>query len=211
VDGRTLLLGDWTPFVRDGIDVLRLGLVIATVAALVAGDVDGALAFGFAAAFTLLARVVNLPRAYDFGFVLVLTLHATGEAFGWYDSLAWFDRVVHVVLPCLVAPVLYIGLGRLEVLPDPRDDTHARHYVGMAIVTFCLGMAVGGLWEIVEYSSDGVLDTALSEGNSDTVGDLVADAVGSVLGALLLVAWARWGWGSVRRITGVNTYEDSDA
>ena len=67
------------------------------------------------------------------------------------------------------------------------------------------------MWEIVEYSSDGVLDTALSEGNSDTVGDLVADAVGSVLGALLLVAWARWGWGSVRRITGVNTYEDSDA
>ena len=92
MDGRTLLLGDWTPFVRDGIDVLRLGLAIATVATLVAGDVDGGLAFGFAAAFTLLARVVNLPRAYDFGFVLVLTLHAAGEAFGWYDSLAWFAQ-----------------------------------------------------------------------------------------------------------------------
>jgi hypothetical protein len=211
VDGRKLLLGDWTPLVRDGIDMLRLALVIATVATLFAGDVDGALAFGFAAAFALLARVVNLPRPYDVGFVVVLTLHAAGEAFGWYDSLAWFDRVVHVVLPCLVAPVLYIGLARLDVLPDPRDDTHARHYVGMAIVTFCLGMAVGGLWEIVEFSSDGMLDTALSEGNSDTVGDLVADAVGSILGALLLVAWAIWGWGSVRRVTGVNTYEDSDA
>jgi hypothetical protein len=211
VDGRKLLLGDWTPLVRDGIDMLRLALVIATVAALFAGDVDGALAFGFAAAFALLARVVNLPRPYDVGFVVVLTLHAAGEAFGWYDSLAWFDRVVHVVLPCLVAPVLYIGLARLDVLPDPRDDTHARHFVGMAIVTFCLGMAVGGLWEIVEFSSDGMLDTALSEGNSDTVGDLVADAVGSILGALLLVAWAIWGWGSVRRVTGVNTYEDSDA
>jgi hypothetical protein len=211
VDGRKLLLGDWTPLVRDGIDMLRLALVIATVATLFAGDVDGALAFGFAAAFALLARVVNLPRPYDVGFVVVLTLHAAGEAFAWYDSLAWFDRVVHVVLPCLVAPVLYIGLARLDVLPDPRDDTHARHFVGMAIVTFCLGMAVGGLWEIVEFSSDGMLDTALSEGNSDTVGDLVADAVGSILGALLLVAWAIWGWGSVRRVTGVNTYEDSDA
>ena len=211
MDGRKLLLGDWTPLVRDGIDMLRLALVIATVATLFAGDVDGALAFGFAAAFALLARVVNLPRPYDVGFVVVLTLHAAGEAFAWYDSLAWFDRVVHVVLPCLVAPVLYIGLARLDVLPDPRDDTHARHFVGMAIVTFCLGMAVGGLWEIVEFSSDGMLDTALSEGNSDTVGDLVADAVGSILGALLLVAWAIWGWGSVRRVTGVNTYEDSDA
>jgi hypothetical protein len=204
-------MGDWTPVVRDGIDVLRLALVAATVAALVAGNAGGALAFGFATGFALLARVVNLPRPYDLGFVVVLLLHATGEALGWYDSIWWFDRVVHVVLPCLVGPVLYIGLARLEVLPDPRDETHAQHYTGMAIVTFCLGMAIGGLWEIVEFSSDGVLDTALSEGNSDTVGDLVADAVGSLLGALLLVAWALWGWGSVRRVTGVNTREDVDA
>lgn len=204
-------MGDWTPVVRDGIDVLRLALVAATVAALVAGNAGGALAFGFATGFALLARVVNLPRPYDLGFVVVLLLHATGEALGWYDSIWWFDRVVHVVLPCLVGPVLYIGLARLEVLPDPRDETHAQHYTGMAIVTFCLGMAIGGLWEIVEFSSDGVLDTALSEGNSDTVGDLVADAVGSLLGALLLVAWALWGWGSVRRVTGVNTREDVNA
>lgn len=197
--------------VRDGIDVLRLLLVAATVVALVLGEVGGALALGFAAVLALLARVINLPRAYDLGFVLVLTLHALGEALGWYDSLGWFDRVVHVVLPCLVAPVLFIGLARLEVLPDPRDDATIRHYVGMAIVTFCLGMAVGGLWEIVEYASDGTLDTALSEGNADTVGDLVADAVGSLLGALLLVAWSVWGWGSVRRVDGTNRYEDVNA
>ncbi|KHL13421.1 hypothetical protein CLV56_3924 [Mumia flava] len=211
MDARRLILGDWTPLVRDGIDVLRIGLVVATLVALVAGNVGGALALGFATVLALLARIINLPRPYDAGFVLVLTLHAVGEALGWYDSISWFDRVVHVVLPCLVAPVLYIGLARLDVLPDPRDETHARHYTGMAIVVFCLGMAVGGLWEIVEFTSDGTFDTALSEGNSDTVGDLVADAVGSLLGALLLVAWAVWGWGSVRRITGVNTYEDADA
>jgi hypothetical protein len=211
VDGRRLLLGDWTPLVRDGIDVLRLVLLLATGAALLVGDAGAALALGFVAALALLARAVNLPRPYDFGFVLVLTLHAAGEAFGWYDSLEWFDRIVHVVLPCLVAPVLYIGLARLDVLSDPRDHANARHYTGMAIVAFCLGMAVGGLWEIVEFASDGVLDTALSEGNPDTVGDLVADAIGSLLGALLLVAWAVWGWGSVRRVTGANTYEDADA
>ncbi|NYG55079.1 hypothetical protein [Nocardioides perillae] len=211
MDGRRLLLGDWTPLVRDGIDVLRAGLVVATVAAALAGDAKAVVALGSATVLALLARVVDLPRAYDVTFVLVLSLHATGEALGWYDAVPWFDRVVHVVLPCLVAPVLYIGLARLEVLPDPRDDTRARHLVGMAVVAFCLGMTVGGLWEVVEYGSDGYLDTALSEGNADTVGDLVADAAGSLLGALLLVAWTRWGWGSVRRVDGVNTYEDTDA
>ena len=196
---------------RDGIDLLRLGLILATVAAFALGDPAAGLALGVAALLTLLARIVNLPRAYDLGFTVVISLHAVGEALGWYDSLGWFDRVVHVVLPCLVAPVLYIGLARLEVLPDPRDDTQVRHYVGMAIVAFCLGISVGGLWEIVEFTSDGTFDTALSEGNADTVGDLVADAVGALLGALLLIAWTVWGWGSVRRVDGVNTYEDVDA
>jgi hypothetical protein len=141
----------------------------------------------------------------------VLTLQGLGEALGWYDQWTWFDRVVHVVLPMLAAPVFYLGLARLEVLPDPRDDTGTRHYVGMGLVTFCLGAAIGALWEIVEWTSDRFLGTDLSEGNEDTVGDLVADTVGSLLGALLLVAWAVWGWGSVRRIDGVNTYEDVDA
>jgi hypothetical protein len=211
VDARRLLLGDWTPVVRDGIDLLRILLLLATGWALVAGDAGAALALGTSAALAVLARLVNLPRPYDWGFVLVLTLQGLGEALGWYDQWSWFDRLVHVVLPMLVAPVLYIALARLEVLPDPRDETHSRHYVGMAIVTFCLGAAVGAIWEIVEWTGDELLGTDLSEGNTDTVGDLVADCVGSLLGALLLVAWAVWGWGSVRRIEGVNTAEEVDA
>jgi hypothetical protein len=211
MDTRRLLLGDWTPVVRDGIDVLRAFLVVAAIAVLAMGNVGGAVALGSAALLALLARAVNLPRVYDAGFVLALSLHAVGEAAGWYDDVPWFDRLVHVVLPFLVAPVLYIGLARLDVLPDPQDETHTRHYVGMAIVTFSLGMAVGGLWEIVEFTSDAVFGSELSEGNVDTVGDLMADAVGSALGAALLVAWARWSWGSVRRIGGVSTHEDVDA
>jgi hypothetical protein len=211
VDARRVLLGDWTRTVRDGIDVLRMGLLLAAAGALVVGDVGAAFALALSGGLALVARVVNLPRPYDWGFVLALTLQAVGEAVGWYDTVPWFDRLVHVVLPMLTAPVLYIALARLEVLPDPRDETHARHYVGMGLVTFCLGTAVGALWEIAEWAADEVIGSNLSEGNVDTVGDLVADVVGSVLGALLLVAWARWGWGSVRRVTGVNTYEDTNA
>lgn len=214
MDARRLLLGDWTPVVRDGIDVLRLLVVGAAVAAVVTGGpggTGGVVALCLAAVLAVLARLVDLPRPYDLGLVVVLALHAAGEALGWYDAHAWFDRVVHVVLPFLAAPVLYIGLARLDVLPDPRDETHARHYTGMAVVTFALGTTLGALWEVWEYSSDGMLGTALSQGNTDTVGDLVADASGAALGAALLVAWAVWGWGSVRRIPGTNEREDVDA
>jgi hypothetical protein len=39
------------------------------------------------------------------------------------------------------------------------------------------------------------------------VGDLIADSLGALCGAALLVCWARWGWGSVRRIPGESRYE----
>ncbi|MEN3268224.1 hypothetical protein, partial [Pseudonocardia sp.] len=66
-------------------------------------------------------------------------------------------------------------------------------------------------WEIVEWSSDAWFGSNLSVNNDDTVGDLVRDGLGSLVGAGLLVAWARFGWGSVRRIPGVNTYEEVSA
>jgi len=211
VDTRTLVLGDWTPLVRDGIDVLRLVILAGSVGFAVAGDVKGAVVLGLLGAVTVLARLVNLPRVYDLCLTLGMALQGFGEGFGIYDEIVRFDDLVHFTLPLLTTPVVYIALARLDVVPDPRDETHLRHYAGIFIVTFALGMAVGALWEIVEWRSDAWLGTALSENNDDTVGDLVRDTLGSLVGAALLVVWARFGWGSVRRIPGVNTYEDTSA
>ena len=149
-----------------------------------------------------------LPRAYDLAFVLALTLQAWGEALGLYDSITWFDNVVHFTLPFFAAPTLYIVLARIDLVPDPKDGTHLRHYVGMWVVAFAFGVAVGGLWEIFEYASDSWLGSSLQIDNTDTIGDLIADSLGAAAGAALLVCWARWGWGSVRRIPGENRYED---
>jgi hypothetical protein len=102
-------------------------------------------------------------------------------------------------------------LARLDVVPDPKDHTNLQHYTGLGIVAFALGVAVGGLWEIVEWSSDNTLGSRLQLSNDDTVGDLIADSLGSLCGAALLVCWARWGWGSVRRIPGENRFEDTEA
>ena len=70
---------------------------------------------------------------------------------------------------------------------------------------------IGAVWEVIEWSSDGVLGSNLSMGNDDTVGDLIADGLGSMTGGLLLVAWARFGWGSVRRVPGENRCEETNA
>jgi hypothetical protein len=211
VDTRRLLLGDWTPVVRDGIDVLRLVVLGGAVAYGLAGNGGAAALLAFLGAVTVLARVINLPRVYDLSVTLAMALQGFGETFGLYDSWVHFDDLVHVTLPMLTAPVVYVALARLDVVPDPRDETHLRHYVGIAVVTAALGVTIGALWEIYEWRSDAWFGTNLSESNDDTNGDLVRDSLGSLAGAALLVAWARFGWGSVRRIPGVNTHEEVDA
>jgi uncharacterized membrane protein YjdF len=211
VDGRTLLLGDWSPVVRDGIDVLRLVILGGAVVYAVDGRWGSAALLAALGSITLLARWVNLPRVYDLSLTLGMALQGFGETLGLYDEFVRFDDLVHFTLAMLTAPVVYIALARLDVVPDPRDETHLQHYIGIGVVTLALGISVGALWELFEWRSDAWFGTALSEDNDDTNGDLFRDTLGSLAGAALLVVWARFGWGSVRRIPGVNTHEEVSA
>jgi hypothetical protein len=139
-----VLLGDWGPVVRDPLDVLRGLLVVAAVVLLSVRGLDGGTAvLALVAAVAVAVRFLLLPRLYDLLMILALALQGVGEASGAYDSLEWFDRVVHLVVPMLASGVLYVALARLDVLPDPRDDTGWRHHLGIGLVTFALGAAFG--------------------------------------------------------------------
>ena len=188
---RRLLFGDWHPWLRDPIDLLRALLLLAAAAFAAAGEWRGAGLLAGAGVVAWLVRLVWLPRVYDLCIVLALALQAGGEALRLYDSVLWFDNLVHFSLPFFGGPTLYVVLARLDVVPDPKDETHLRHYIGIAIVAFALGVSLGALWELVEWASDRTL--------------------GSLFGAALLACWARWGWGSVRRIPGENRREDAEA
>jgi uncharacterized membrane protein YjdF len=159
----------------------------------------------------LVARAVNLPRLYDLGFTVAMILTGWGEALGLYDAWKPYDNVVHFIVPMLGAQVAYIALARIEVLPDMREDFTVHRYAGIFTVTMALGVAVGGIWEIVEWASDNVFGSELQVSNDDTVGDLISDTLGAATGGLLLVAWTKYGWGSVRRVPGENRREDVDA
>ena len=203
-----VLLGDWTPVVRDPLDLLRGALVVAAVVALALRGLDGGSgALLFAAVVAVAVRPLLLPRLYDLLLLLSLTLQGAGEASGAYDELAWFDRVVHFFVPLLASGVLYVALARLDVLPDPRDDTRWQHHLGIGLVTFSLGAAFGAVWELVEWSSDALFGSVLQEGNDDTVGDLAMDCLGALGAAGMLVLWTVRGWGTVRRVPG--TYREA--
>ena len=204
-------MGDWGPYVRDPIDVLRIVLAVGAVVALVAGEPSGAVYLAVSTAGALLARALALPRLIDLAFVVALSITGFGEAFGFYDRWDWFDRVVHFLVPMLFSLVAYIGLARADLVLDPHDQVaDVRRGPALFLISSAFGVALGAVWEIVEYTLDALGFTNLSEGNADTVGDLVADTAGSLVGAGLLLLWTYRGWGTVRRVPGVNTREAVD-
>src|SRR5262245_36789409 len=84
-----LVLGDWTRIVRDPLDVLRIAFILGTI---VWGLMGNSVTIVAAASFVLvLARIVNLPRFYDFSLIVVLGLIAWGEVLGFYDSWNSYD------------------------------------------------------------------------------------------------------------------------
>jgi uncharacterized membrane protein HdeD (DUF308 family) len=201
-DRRRLLYGDWNWLVRDGLDVLRYAFIAGTIVFAAQGR-SAAVALGAASAVLLLARVVSLPRWFDFGLIAAITLIAYGTALGLYGDWFYYDKVVHTLAPFGYSPVLYIALVRLGVVPDPgvaiRERRVAR-IAGIFIVTLAVGMAVGGFYENVEWLEDkwNILGGHFVKGLWDTETDLLCDATGSLAGATFITIWALRGWSSHR-------------
>src|SRR5215831_19650441 len=144
-DRRRLIYGDWNWLVRDGLDVLRYAFIAGTIVFAAQGRSD-AVALGAASAVLLLARVVNLPRWFDFGLIVAMTLIAYGTALGLYGGWFYYDKIVHGISPIGYVPVIYIALVRLGVVPDPGVAIRERRVArisGIFIVTLALGVAVG--------------------------------------------------------------------
>jgi hypothetical protein len=199
---REFVLGDWTPVVRDPLDLLR-GAFVAGAVTLAALGESGAVPLAVAAAAVVGVRFLDLPRAFDLAFILAMALTGWGEALRLYDRFGYYDVFVHFLVPLFGAPCVYIALARLDTLPDPADAYGSkRHLAGIFVVTLALGLAIGAVWEILEWTSDETLGSQLSLGERDTIGDLVADGAGALCGGLFLTAWTVFGWGTVRRLPG---------
>jgi uncharacterized membrane protein HdeD (DUF308 family) len=204
VERRRLIYGDWNWLVRDGLDVLRYAFIAGAIVFAARGDPD-AVALAAASSVLLLARVVNLPRAFDFGLIVAMTLIAYGTALHLYGDWAYYDKVVHSLSPMAYSPVIYIALVRLGVVPDPGVAIRERRVpriAGIFIITLAVGMAVGGFYENIEWLEDkwNILGGHFVKGLWDTETDLLCDAAGSIAGATFITVWALRGWSS-RRVT----------
>ena len=122
-----------------------------------------------------------LPLELSFWVVAALFLHVVGGAAGLYTSLPGWDHLTHIMSASLIGALGFV----LVVVLDKYVDSIYLPPPFLAFFIAMFTMAVGVLWEIMEFANDSIAHTQLQYGLSDTMYDLMFDGF-----AGLVVAFA---------------------
>jgi hypothetical protein len=186
-----VFLGDWHPILRDPLDLFRLSFLVGAVVFAVRGDVHGTAQLVLTTVAVFVARMVDVPRLFDWGFCVAMAFNGWGDALHLFSDFWWYDNVVHINLPCFLSVLLFIALSRLDVVRDPATGAKRPAWLfGMAVITFCIGVTIASFYEIYEWVVDHWFGQHLAIGETDTVTDLADGFLGAGIGGLLLAAWA---------------------
>lgn len=168
-------------------DVMRAALLAGAPLMFLAGRTHAAAALALVGIGALLLRAARPPATLELAFVALLSADAWLTAMGAFAHVNHKDRPGHLVLTALATPVLYHLARRARVLPAGPAPGAANGLL-FALAVAAIALALGTVWELVEYGADALLGTNMSLGYGDTMGDLVADAAGAATAA----AWLTW-------------------
>ncbi|MBW9208163.1 hypothetical protein KV100_00730 [Mumia sp. zg.B21] len=167
-------------------DAVRFAAAVSVVAGVFAyGGLGGALFF-FVLGGTMIPRALGAPAALDLSYCLAILVAAWAAQLDWYVAVSWLDLVVHTAVTGLVATVVHLALVRLNAVAPVNDPRLRRARLGSALVTTALGVALATLWELGEWFGHTQIDESIQVGYHDTLGDLAAGTVGSVVAGILL-------------------------
>jgi hypothetical protein len=168
------------------------GLVSAVAAGVVAGPTGAAL-MALVLAGLVVPVAAGVPRWLDAGYGAGLVAAAWAGALDGYQSIAWLDVVMHLVVTGLIAAVGHVAVARWTgAVADPLVPAGRAARVGSVGVTTALGLACSVIWEFGEYLGVAYVDPAIHVAYRDTIGDMAMGGLGSVLAGLgLALAAAR--------------------
>lgn len=133
-------------------------------------------------------RSVAIPfpnRATALGFVLVAgAVNLSAFAFGLFERIAWIDKFLHAFTGFAAT------LAALYMLRHHLDRAIARYPWIVVTASMAFGLAIGLAWELFEWLGDTFYGLSLMKGVTDTVMDLVMDALGAGLAGF--AAHAAW-------------------
>ncbi|MFN3599817.1 MAG: hypothetical protein ACK4UY_00345 [Dietzia sp.] len=165
-------------------DALRiLGTLSVLLALLLHGLTDAAIV-----AFTLpglmLPRFIGMRPWADTAVSVTLLVAAWSNVYDLYTRIWWWDIAVHVVCAGALAVVTYLFLAHRGIVSAPSARGFSA--VGAVVLTAAFGLALGALWEMVEWFGHAYLTDRIYVTLDDTIGDMAAGGVGALVAGLLL-------------------------
>jgi hypothetical protein len=164
--------------------LIRAGVVALLVRELVTGHWAGAggavIFLGVSALWHLVPD--RLPAWFDPTIALVALVNALGFVLHFYRRVLPYDEIAHTLTLFTITLAAHYLIYRRERLGDGIIRWTA---------LFTLGVAIGALWEIAEWIADLVLRSDVVPGLSDSMIDLVVDAGGAAVAALIVLRLLR--------------------
>jgi hypothetical protein len=186
-----VFLRDWHPVLRDPLDLFRLSFLVGAVIFAVRGDWDAVVRLLLPMVAVFAVRAIDVPRPIDWVFCAAMLFQGWGNALHLFSDFWWYDNLVHITLPMSLAPILYIGFSRLDVVPDTSERLRSSAELwGIALITGCLGVTAASFYEIYEWAVDNWFGQHLFIGETDTVTDLADGFLGAAIGGLFLAGWS---------------------
>ncbi len=170
--------------------VLRLELAFVALATL-----------GLSLAPVVVANWAQVHVPPTFIAVVVIFVAATlflGEVFDFYERFWWWDIAMHGT-----SAVAFGLIGFVFVFMMFQGDRFAAPHLQLSFLAFCFAMTIGTVWEIFEFAMDQIFGLNMQKsGLRDTMGDLIINAVGALVGAAT-------GYGYLKgRHVGIGTFID---
>ncbi|NYF18002.1 hypothetical protein HDC37_002858 [Microbacterium sp. AK009] len=165
-------------------DAVRLLGVISVVVAAVWFTLLDAGVVAFSLPALMVPRFLALRPGWDIAVELSILTAAWSNIFGLYESIPGWDLLVHAVVSGALTLMGLLAFAHLGVLPWPGRSRHPG-FSG-AVLGGMLALALGALWEMVEWAGRTFVTAEIIVSYNDTIGDLAADGVGGVAAGLLL-------------------------
>lgn len=175
-------------------DLVRVSLVAGAIVAVAIGQPTQAFRFVVVLLVTLGARWLRVPRPFALALTVALAVETWGRLFGVYQAWDPFDEVIHLVVMGCVAPLVYLLLARMDLVPQLRELDGLSQRVALPMLAGMIGLAIGAIWEVYEWFVVTYLDADVITAYGDAMTDLVVDFLGAILGGVLLIIWAHQRW-----------------
>jgi hypothetical protein len=145
---------------------------------------------------------LDLPEPlYLFYFIFIFAAIFLGSGLGFYSRVPRWDDILHSLSGALLA---VLGFAIVMLYNKRSERVSGTVSAGfMAVFAFCFALAVGAVWEIYEYTGDGLLNMSMQrflapDGSGlvgraalyDTMKDIIVDASSalatSVIGGIVV-------------------------